>query len=470
MRCRAWAVVFLGAVLLAPAAQATEIPEGTYGDTTWSAADGPYRITGNVDFSSLTIEAGTTVLLATLDSGATRRVTISTDALTVNGTRESPVTFRPDVDTDSHGAWQGIYVHGPASVRGAVLVRAADGIFGWGNQDPSTRVTIRESVFDSGSYAVMGSSDMDLDAVLVTGGVGHGVWISNAASTIRITNSVFQVDNPIYGAHARISVVNCTIDHSYVAVELGSTDATLELRNTIVSNGLVGLRVGTPSPSSPQIKIFSSDFWQNTQTFDGLASPPTVLSVDPRYVSAADLHLSPGGPCIDAGTAVGAPDHDFSLLARPQGAAVDIGAYEYVASGGSGGGGGSGGNAGGNGGGGGGRAGGGGGGSGNAGAGGGGGGSGNAGAGGGSGGGGGSGTRPGGSGGGAGSGNGVGAGAGGGGGGGGSAGTGGGPGGGGCGCRVEPGPSFGSWLSLLVVAWFARRARARSRQPKRPVM
>ena len=44
---------------------------------------------------------------------------------------------------------------------------------------------------------------------------------------------------------------------------------------------------------------------------------------------AGDYHLQAGSPCIDAGTATNAPNTDYEGTTRPQGAAYDIGAYEY---------------------------------------------------------------------------------------------------------------------------------------------
>ncbi len=53
------------------------------------------------------------------------------------------------------------------------------------------------------------------------------------------------------------------------------------------------------------------------------------ISEDPRLAGPPDnLRLLPGSPCLDTGTADGAPADDIVGTARPQGAGVDMGAYE----------------------------------------------------------------------------------------------------------------------------------------------
>jgi hypothetical protein len=55
---------------------------------------------------------------------------------------------------------------------------------------------------------------------------------------------------------------------------------------------------------------------------------PGALFVD---MASFDLHLLPDAAAIDVGSDVGAPDLDRDRIARPQGAGVDIGAYEWHA-------------------------------------------------------------------------------------------------------------------------------------------
>jgi len=60
------------------------------------------------------------------------------------------------------------------------------------------------------------------------------------------------------------------------------------------------------------------------------------ISADPLFVDGTvsdgdgyDLFLTQGSPCVDAGTAVGAPAADMRGIARPAGAGVDMGVYEH---------------------------------------------------------------------------------------------------------------------------------------------
>jgi len=60
---------------------------------------------------------------------------------------------------------------------------------------------------------------------------------------------------------------------------------------------------------------------------------PGNMSRDPKFVKRAwgtkgDYHLAASSPCIDAGTPSGAPATDIDGTTRPQGAQVDMGAYE----------------------------------------------------------------------------------------------------------------------------------------------
>jgi hypothetical protein len=74
-----------------------------------------------------------------------------------------------------------------------------------------------------------------------------------------------------------------------------------------------------------------------THTFDLVKPQATslgasnILNLDPRFVDPGsdDFHLSAGSPAIDAADPAATEAYDFDRTTRPQGAALDIGAFEY---------------------------------------------------------------------------------------------------------------------------------------------
>lgn len=66
----------------------------------------------------------------------------------------------------------------------------------------------------------------------------------------------------------------------------------------------------------------------------GVSSGGTaILTEDPHFFDAAghDFRLQSSSPCLNTGTWVDAPDGDIRGVTRPQGAGIDIGAYEMAA-------------------------------------------------------------------------------------------------------------------------------------------
>jgi hypothetical protein len=125
------------------------------------------------------------------------------------------------------------------------------------------------------------------------------------------------------------------------------------LRNNIVAAGNCKSRVAVFESSNAAARVIeNNDLYPGPQSPSGAVtalyrrSGADVTSIDqvnklggaagnisanPKFVSYPDdLHLTSESPCIDKGTAVGAPALDGSGMPRPQGDGYDIGAFEYV--------------------------------------------------------------------------------------------------------------------------------------------
>lgn len=102
----------------------------------------------------------------------------------------------------------------------------------------------------------------------------------------------------------------------------GNTTTANIWRNNLFFNGTVG-----------QSSIATGD--GSTPTLIGNLSGVNPQFVAPGITGTADFHLQAGSPAIDAGSAVhGIPATDRDGNARPVGAAVDIGSYEFGSGGG----------------------------------------------------------------------------------------------------------------------------------------
>ncbi|MBI3119846.1 MAG: DUF1565 domain-containing protein, partial [Candidatus Hydrogenedentes bacterium] len=128
-----------------------------------------------------------------------------------------------------------------------------------------------------------------------------------------------------YFGSGTLTMTNCTLVDNIadqfghgLYVDTGNAD----IRNCIFhnqSNSEIAWKTGGPAPVVSYSLI--------TGGFAG----PGNLDADPMFFSAldGDYRFQGTSPCIDTGTAVGAPADDLTGISRPQGAGVDIGAYEF---------------------------------------------------------------------------------------------------------------------------------------------
>lgn len=136
-----------------------------------------------------------------------------------------------------------------------------------------------------------------------------------------------------------------TIDRNGISVyqhPKEEPDAILQnitiVNNTTYNNGLesghAGGGIHINHPGAQNVTVRNNIAYQN-DAFDILTESENIvdhnLTSDPLFVNEAarDFHLQSGSPAIDAGSSDSAPAADYDGVSRPQGAAVDIGAYEH---------------------------------------------------------------------------------------------------------------------------------------------
>ncbi len=185
-------------------------------------------------------------------------------------------------------------------------------------------------VYNGGSLTVAGSSIDNND-----GQRGGGIY-NTSTGTAAVTNTTFSANTAVMqgGAtfnlgSAAVALTNVTImGHSTRSDNVGGVVGPTQLKNTVLLDSDPGPNCGYGVDSLGH--NLSSD------ASCGLTGPGDLQNVDPKLGPLADnggptqTHaLLPGSPAIDAGDNSGCPATDQRGVARPQGAACDIGAYEY---------------------------------------------------------------------------------------------------------------------------------------------
>ena len=170
----------------------------------------------------------------------------------------------------------------------------------------------------------------------------QGIYVANANNVVtnNLVSGVAAVGITQWHGATASTIVNNTVFHNKEGILLGQGDAgtTTGSANNYVANNIVydnttyGIVEGG--------KMAGNNRYVNnlvTRSGTNVKAKGTVsgtISSEPLFVSyqangTGNYHLSSSSPAIDRGTSTLAPKIDLALVARPRGAAVDLGAYEY---------------------------------------------------------------------------------------------------------------------------------------------
>jgi PKD repeat protein len=153
----------------------------------------------------------------------------------------------------------------------------------------------------------------------------------DSSSANAVANCLFYGNSAQYGgglydeSSSSLAIANCTFHTntaSYGKALWFGNDSGIAVTNSIV--WATGGDALNANATAHVIATYSDVLGGYTGTAN--------ISLAPQFLNAIgkDFRLASTSPCVDSGTADGAPAMDALGVARPQGAGVDMGAYEFA--------------------------------------------------------------------------------------------------------------------------------------------
>jgi len=180
---------------------------------------------------------------------------------------------------------------------------------------------------------------------------GRGIQVYSDGSTTDCNNNVISgnvcYDNGLSGDGPGISVASGTGIQVYNNICYGNNSDGIQVdywspinvtvvNNTCVGNVGNGIDIGNGDGDGKAVNTFVENnicYNNSGGDFSNAGTSTTQLTnlvgVNPLFVNLAgdNFHLTASSPAINAGTAANAPSTGVDGVPRPQGAGVDIGAY-----------------------------------------------------------------------------------------------------------------------------------------------
>ena len=170
----------------------------------------------------------------------------------------------------------------------------------------------------------------------------QGIYIANANNVVtnNIVSGVAMAGIQQWHGATASTIVNNTTFHNKIGILLGQGDAgtTTGSANNYVANNIVydnvaygiiemGLMGGNNRYANNLVARSGTSWKVKGYVTGSISSDPLFRN----YLAngTGDYRVYSSSPAIDRGTSTKAPTIDFAGVARPRGAAIDVGAYEY---------------------------------------------------------------------------------------------------------------------------------------------
>jgi CSLREA domain-containing protein len=313
-----------------------------------------------------------TILFEPVFFGATRTINLAgalpdiTESLTINGPGPNLLTVRRDAGGDYR-----IFtiLSGQTVVLAGMTITGGNDSSGGGGIQSSGDLTVTNCQISGNQSSVAGGGIFNNGGTLTVthstianntcnGSFTSGGIDSSSTGSVTLLNTTIS-GNSVTGADGSnggglwttspTTITNCTITNNSAAGASSAGgvrrhDGTMTTRNSIIAaNQNNSTMPDVIAANDTGITSSGFNLIGNVGTLGGIFNQPGdqtstgAAPINPllaglgNYCGATQTHLLlPGSPAINAGTSTGAPITDQRGVARPQGAAVDIGAVELA--------------------------------------------------------------------------------------------------------------------------------------------